>query len=59
MWLENAQFYNECKCTDPSLRFYIVSIRKVHLTHTGTEASYGHKPHNFTTNVNQGILAYV
>ena len=37
-----------------------VSIRTVHLTHTHqeTEPTYGHKPHNFITNVNQRIIAY-
>jgi len=30
---------------------------KVRLTHTQTEPTYGHKLHDFITNVNQWILA--
>ena len=33
---QTAQFYNECKSTDPSLRLNIVDFCKVHLTHTHT-----------------------
>ena len=33
------------------LKLSIVSIRKVNLTHTQTEPTYGHKPHDFITNV--------
>jgi hypothetical protein len=31
---------------------------KMHLTHTQMEPTYGHKLHDFITNVNQLILAY-
>ena len=46
---------------DRSLRLNLVSIRKVHLTHTHkqTEPTYGHKADNFITNINQWIPAYV
>ena len=58
IWPENAQFYNGYKSTDPRARLKIVSIRKVHMTHTRThthththtvEPTYGHKPNNFMT----------
>jgi hypothetical protein len=39
------------------IRVNIVSIHKVHLTHTQVEPTYGHKSHDFIMNVTQQILA--
>ena len=66
IWPENAQFYNECKSTDPRARLKIVSIRKVHLTHTHTHTHSGTDIwsqteqfyDNSITKANQWILTY-
>jgi len=53
---QTAQSYDECKSTVPSLVTWQIAVYK-HFVVCDLWPTYGHKLHDFITNVNQRFLA--